>query len=149
MNSVKVIAAQALRVLQMDTPALFIPDAIKALQARYQFVGVPSAIDILSVDTKPLVFSHGKFSRATGNVVIQKLNIYVQGMSVETATGTDDGDAFLDDLLEWGSGALQLKFTPEVPRRVYINQLEFKLDVPFERAFPFTDNIGAKWVNRC
>ena len=147
MNVTQVIAAEAFRFV-LIRPAVYIPGIVMKLSQRYGFLGLPPADDILHPGTRPLTFSHGKFSGADGiEVLVQTLKVFPQAVSVDTTSSTQVSEAILDDLAEWATSSLNLQIQQINPRRVYLSQLELTLDAQLERCFPTTNPVRQRLMD--
>ena len=82
--------------LNLPTGRLYLPEALRKLVERYEFVHHPS-IDQMLMDNFIPVFQHGRF----GDSVIRKFSMHNDGLIAESAAGTECADDFLDDLIKW------------------------------------------------
>jgi hypothetical protein len=138
-----VISAKAFRHVVIRS-GLYVPDMVRTLRDRYDFIGLPSSQEQEQIDTtdKPLVFTHGKMTHEERGIAVLSLQLFPSGVLVETATSTDDCDVFLDDLLglasvkDWKSKG----FVP--PQHLYASQLELTLNLPLEECFLSLSKIG-------
>jgi len=139
----KVLLAHAARIIGLATANLYMRNAVRMLQERYEFVQVPTTADqLLPEEGQPLVFEHGQLVHEGRPIVIHKLQIYRQAMVVETGLTTDDSDLVLGDLIRAGRerGLITRVGTP----LLYISQLEIGLDSTLEQACPISRAIGAR-----
>lgn len=142
MNVTSTLLAQALRFTSIRPP-LYKPDLVRRIQAQYGFVGAPTtAQELLPLDpTEPLVFTHGKLSLGDRTIVVDKLSVFAQALSVASAS-TEDADLFLEDILQWSPTSVGRVFAEISPRKIYISQLEVMLDAALERCFPMAVQFG-------
>jgi hypothetical protein len=82
---------------------LYLPRAMQLLVERYKFAGFPMRVEELT--SERVNFKQGLF----GDVAIDTLEIYGDGLIVSSKSNSDILDAFLDDLCEWMEGALGLR----------------------------------------
>lgn len=77
---------------------------------RYGFTVVPTPLEIVAAREKsdPLKYLHGSFTRSDGAAVTVDLLIYRDGIVADTRSSTSDSDAFISDMLTWGSEELGL-----------------------------------------
>lgn len=122
--------------------ARYVPDAIKLLWERYGFVQFPTTAEEMLAQDKPMVFRHGKFKHGEVDTVILALTVYPSMIAVDVATTTDDAEAVVDDLGEWGKRVLDAELLP-MKERQYVSQLEVKLELDLGKSFPALDGIGA------
>lgn len=137
-----IIAAQAVRVMPINSSGIFIPDLVRGLWHRYHFVRVPVTTDDLLAADRPLLFEHGKFEAPDGReVVIRTLRVSAQGLVAETQTSTDDSLQFLDDAIQW---AVENSIIPKqgYSTKIFVSQVEVVLEGNFERIFPQLDPVG-------
>jgi hypothetical protein len=91
-------------------------------------------------------FQSGRFSRKKRSIPIDQLNITyidarVTSIGVLTKSSTDDGVAFLDDLMTWAKRQYRLDATETFPT-FFHSQLEVVLDVPLGQGFPTLQSLG-------
>lgn len=79
---------------------LYLPDAVRAIQSRYEFVKAPIAMEELDPG-KGISFLHGKFQTANGPVVINRFQYFDNAITAENGSNTDDLDQFLQELIQW------------------------------------------------
>jgi hypothetical protein len=140
---VEVWQAQVTKFLLPQEGAFgYLPPLVKAIQERYQFVGVPEAIEqLLPTDpTKGTTFRHGQFG--SKRVVIDNLQLFFFGLIASTRSATtDDTEMFLDDFLAWLGSEFKLRFG-QVRPQTYWSQLEFQLHRPMSEYFPKAMAVG-------
>jgi hypothetical protein len=91
-------------------------------------------------------FQSGRFSRKGRSIPIDQLNITyidarVTSIGVLTKRSTDDGVAFLDDLMSWAKRKYHVDATETFPT-FYHSQLEVVFDVPLNQGFPNLKSLG-------
>jgi hypothetical protein len=91
-------------------------------------------------------FQSGRLSRKGRSIPIDQLNITyidarVTSIGVLTKRSTDDGVAFLDDLMTWAKRKYRLDVTETFPT-FYHSQLEVVFDVPLNKGFPNLQSLG-------
>jgi hypothetical protein len=85
------------------------------------------------------MFLHGYFE----NAVIDRLQVYSNGVLAEAKVDTDACDHFLDDLLRWLTTEGGIQFEPTEPAsRLYLSQLEVQSDIKLESAFQKLSPLG-------
>jgi hypothetical protein len=112
------------------------PDLISLVGQRYKFVSSPSLSDsIAKVRESGLKFELGKLRLQDGDErIIQDLTVYHDGILV-TANTTEDAELFLDDLFDWGVGALGLRPNRTlISTRAYVSELVARFDNSVDEA---------------
>jgi hypothetical protein len=131
----------------LNPRGFFIRPAIEALKARYSFLKTPLDKP-LSAPKDDDKFENGAFVGKNGTVLITSVVLHSDGIVVDTRSSTDDGDAFLEDALDWLSKEYSLPSYTEVPiKRIYASEL----NVIFEktprlldsRLLPFLDELSS------
>src|SRR5437588_532356 len=121
--------AQSLRFTARRGAPVYIPDIVNRLQERYEFVRVPSTPQEVLLPPEgptPMLFEHGRMMLPKGGqIVINDLRVYRNGVAVSTQTSTDDSDLVLSDVLEFASAIV----APTSDERGYVNQMQVTLDV--------------------
>lgn len=111
---------------------LFYPDFVKAVVARYGFLGYPQKLEDFD-ENKGVTFSGGKL----GNSSIQQIIIYAHGIVVDTQASTQDSKRLLEEALEWASKEFGLKYKPSMIQRwQYASQITFRSNVQLTCVHP-------------
>jgi hypothetical protein len=115
MELVSIESCRVLYLTQVYRPAgqLFLPAAAEKLISRYSFAKPPSTIDDLSKDV--VTFSIGAF----GDIAINELTIYPDGLVAASKSNTGKIKAFIADLLEWTKKEFGLIELDIIPKRTY------------------------------
>jgi hypothetical protein len=101
--------------------AVFYPDIIKALVARYKFRKVPEKSEDFDV-TKGITFAGGQFEGRA----IDQLVLYTYGIVLDTRISTAESQRILTEVLQWASQELGLVFNLSMARRwLYASQVTF------------------------
>jgi hypothetical protein len=111
----------------------------KACQERYGFLQGPQTLADYDL-TKGIVFLHGYFN----DFVIDKLQVYPNGVLADAKVPTDKCDSFLSDLVNWVTerGGVQFEKQSEPGSQLYSSQLEIQSDIDLERLFPQLSALG-------
>jgi hypothetical protein len=134
-----IIGSKAIRFFsgssQFGNP--YMPATIQLLQENFGFVQVPRSLEEYDA-SNGVKFFHGNFE----GVTIDLLEIYSDGISVQTKTNTDVGDKFIDNLIELVSKKMNFKMR-EIPhkRRLYTSELEIILEKNISEAFEKFSNV--------
>lgn len=126
----KLIGIETARVGSIFAPeeirpatGVYWPDAIKAITERYEFAVSPDlSRSWEEINKAGLQFRMGRLLAANGQFVVSELGIYKEAI-LAVASSTDDGEAFLDDLLDWGEKSLGYRNLTRVPRKFYVSEV--------------------------
>jgi len=111
----------------LNPKGVFIRPAIEGLKARYSFRKGP--LDKPLGATEDDKFEDGAFTGLNGVVQIRNVTLHSDGIAVDTRSSTDDGDAFLEDAMNWVSKEYGLPSYMEVPiERIYFSELNVKFE---------------------
>ncbi|HUY13887.1 MAG TPA: hypothetical protein VMX16_09705 [Terriglobia bacterium] len=104
---------------------VYYPDLVAALAEHYGFMKYPKNAEDFD-EAKGVQFEMGR----AGDVTISKIQIYQQGIVVDTTSSTGDSDRILDEALLWLSTEFGLIYKPDmISRRAYVSQLTFYSDI--------------------
>src|ERR1700735_5396977 len=100
MERLSVLLAQTMRVVQVRGIFGYLPEAVSALVKEYGFVGYPREAELASLlvatdpntAAKPAVFTQGKVTIDGRAIIIDRLEIYNNGILANTRTDTTDSD---------------------------------------------------------
>jgi len=102
--------------------AVFYPDLIKALVARYHFQKFPQKLEDFD-ETKGVTFGTGRM----GGTTIEQLIIYTYGIVLDTRISTQESRRLLEEAFEWGSKELGFAYRPDMVKRwQYGSQVTFR-----------------------
>lgn len=105
---------------------LFFPDVVKEVVQGLNFQKYPRSFDEWKAEDGAQFFQ-GKW----GNVVVERLVFYTDGILLETKAGTDESRRIVLEILEWSREKLHTNFKPEIIREwAYVSNLTFRSDVP-------------------
>ena len=134
-----ILLGQSVRFLGLLEPhgGIYAPDFLKAIQEQYSFVTVPKSLEEFDRN-KGINFGHGKFTLPGGeklaalrSIVIDRLQIYVNGIVAETRGSVEDVDLFVDDLIEWSIRTFGTQIDPSVPIvSRYLSNVEVEMQNP-------------------
>ncbi|HEY6418212.1 MAG TPA: hypothetical protein VIX59_04345 [Candidatus Binataceae bacterium] len=142
MKITTVLQAFAVRFFVPSSPYGYVPEAIKSLKERYEFVGVPTTIEeLIPPPNQGNLFRLGRFKYEGRDIIVRELHLYHLGAQVSTSLSTADSDLFLDDLMKWAEEEFKITFT-EFSSRTYSSQLEFELEKPLPDYFPKQQVVG-------
>jgi hypothetical protein len=115
----------------------------RAIQARYDFVQVPTTLQDYNFQTG-VSFLGGYFQ----DIAIDRFQIFERGMVCEAQASTDLCDAFLDDLNVWFGQEFQRPSKEDIPVvRIYASNLELHSDVRLGDAMRTFSPVGqAIWA---
>jgi hypothetical protein len=136
-----IILSQAIRVGKVSGPGggtIYGLNLSKACEERYGFLQAPRVLADYDL-SKGITFLHGFFE----NRVIDKFQVFPNGIVAESKLDTDECDRFLDDILKWIIERGGMEFTPSEPViRLYFSQLEIQSGVELARSFPQLAFLG-------
>jgi len=130
----KISVALARSIWLFDTNELnptgksLFPDMMLWLGEKYKFQTFPKSIGDVDKEKKGLLFKTGEFQGNEGAVTVN-FSFYTDGMVAETWSSTEDGDAFLGDVLRSATLKYGLVYPPDLIRaKQYISELVVSLD---------------------
>ncbi|MDO8432166.1 MAG: hypothetical protein Q7S58_07110 [Candidatus Binatus sp.] len=145
MRLLNVYQAQVARIVRSIGNYGYVPDTVKAVVDRYNFVKYPQGADLIMdvISPKPLTFSQGKVVIDDRVIVVEKMEIYQGGLLVTTRSNTTDSILVLDNALGWASERFGIKYEEIFPAPMYFSQLEIGLELPLPQCFPQVSTIGS------
>jgi hypothetical protein len=138
-----VLSASVIRSFKPRLLDPIVGEFIGAIKRRYHFDAGPQVNQQIGLMAG---FQSGRFSWKRRSIPIDQLNITyidqrVTSIGVLTKRSTDDGVAFLDDLMSWAKRQYRLNATETFPT-FYHSQLEVVFDVEPKRGFPSLQSLG-------
>jgi hypothetical protein len=136
MDLVNVIQSQAIRFMQQPMPlghAVFFPDIVKAVRARYGFVEGPNTVLDHTIERpEGVTFLMGH----SEEVAVDRLSIYREGALVEGRESTERMDAFFDDVVDFIRVEFGIALADSAPvSRLYLSKIEVRGQVGLVGAF--------------
>jgi hypothetical protein len=122
-------------------------DVIPALSTRYQFVEAPTTLKDYTTTEKAVEFGHGKLplkikGKKQEYILIQKLQIFSDGIVTQTSAGSEFADIMLDDVLNWFKKEYALEIVSEsLDQRAYVSHVEVELSINLDRLVAPADFI--------
>lgn len=117
------------------------PDVVSGFRERYGFLEVPTTVAGYDA-SKGVTFRHGKFrvrtsvsaqGRVSEEIVIDQLQVFNDGLVVNTKAYVEDADLFIDDVISWATSAFGYNILDDPPmQRAYASQVE----IYFEGSLP-------------
>jgi hypothetical protein len=124
--------------------AVFFPDLVQALVARYNFQKFPQKPEDFD-EAKGVTFGAGRL----GNSVIDQVIIYTYGLVIDTRSSTQESKRLLEEALLWASTELGLVYKPSMIKRwQYASQVIFRSDVPLTDVSPPIQGMARKLTAR-
>jgi hypothetical protein len=106
----------------------FVPDLLLWLGEKYSFQTFPKSMAEMDPEKKGFLFKTGEFQSVDGPVMIN-LSLYTDGFVAETWSSTENGDAFLEEVLRSAAGKYGLTYRPDMIRtKQYISEIVIQLD---------------------
>lgn len=142
MKLLNIITSNAIRFFRFGTPskgAVYGVTLARAFEDRYGFVQGPRTVEQFDM-SKGVAFLHGQFER---RALIDKCTLFTDGMIVETRTGTEEADKFIDDAIEWVVKTMSDP-PPEFTDlgRAYVSKLEISMDASIGKAVDRFNEFG-------
>jgi hypothetical protein len=110
----------------------------RACEERYGFLQSPHTLPDYDL-AKGVTFLHGYFQR---KFVIDRFQVFNNGLLVEAKLDTDHCEEFLDDVMEWVRGrGIEIDEDPSAPR-FFLSQLEIDPEVVLSSAFRSLTEFG-------
>lgn len=138
----RVLLGRSIRLLRMCGPEggnIFAPNLVKACEARYGFLQRPHTLEEFDF-AKGVTFQYGYFNN---RVVIDKFQVFENGMLIESKIDTDQCDAFLDDVLKLIDNECGIDATEEDgSARFYYSSLEVQGSFSLAEKFARLHQIG-------
>jgi hypothetical protein len=137
----EIIFSQAIRFFPVSGQSggtLYGANLIHAVEHRYGFWESPKTVADYDM-SKGITFLHGFFDK---RFVIDRFQVYSNGILAEAKIPTEDLDIFIDDVVEWGRSAAGLTINDRYTRRGYNSHIEVFAEGPIDRAFPNFTALG-------
>jgi len=123
---------------------------LSLLEELYKFQSMPSPKDVFDENVES-VFKAGEFTNSEGDTLTVTLKFFLWGIVADTASSTQNSDAFLSDLLNRVSEIFNLvPYEQVIRKRTYLSQLSVSTDRSLELINPklreisqyLTDNVA-------
>jgi hypothetical protein len=146
MKLTNIILSQAVRLFRarsVDGGNIYASDLVRALEARYGFFEVPRTLADFDL-SRGATFLHGHFSK---RFVIDKLQIFENGVLAETRATIEQCDDFIDDLVEWSLKELPISIDQNTPQgKAYLSQIEIESSLQLENVLTNLTSLGLSVV---
>lgn len=122
---------------------------LQPLIERYKFIKFPQKPEeLVSSSTNPLEFHEGAYTTKEGNEIVVNLRVYNDGLIADSRSSTADSDAFLHDLLSWGSEAYGLtNYAKVIRRKLYTSELHVQMEKSLRLINPAIKKSRINWLN--
>jgi len=152
MERLSVLLAQTMRIVQVRGMFGYLPEAVNALVKNYGFVGYPREAELAAIlvapdsnaTAKPAVFTQGKAPIDGRTLVIDRLEIYNNGIVANTHTDTNDSDLIVADVLRWSSERFKVTYDEIKPSAGHSSQLEIRFARPLPELMPALAPVGKR-----
>jgi hypothetical protein len=142
--------AQSTKVARTNGSYGYLPDVVKAVVERYQFIGYPQGQELAALaaapdpnaPAKPVTFTQGKITLGGKLILIDNMQIYPLGVSVTTRSNTLHSDRVIEDAMQWASSQFNVEFEELRPSFGHLSQLDFRFEHPLPNFFPALLEIG-------
>jgi hypothetical protein len=112
---------------------------LRAFETRYGFLQGPRSVT--DFDTaKGITFVHGFFG---DNIVIDRFQIFNDGVVCETRAPVEQADLFIEDALKWASEEANLEAGPE-RARIYNSHIVVQTSAQVEEKFGIFSDVGSQ-----
>lgn len=116
-----------LPVLHLNPQGVSVAPIFDGLRKNYSFHSTPLE-NGSTLEKDGLQFERGTFVNQTGIAINVSLTLHRDGMVVQTASSTEDGDLFLEDALNWVSENYGFAVPSLLPfRKIYSSEIFFGL----------------------
>lgn len=131
MHVINIANSRAIRLLRISEgqDRVFWPDFTAILQKEFRFVGVPLSLEDYSNAASGISYRHGKFD----GVVIDTLDVFADGIVVNSKGRGEICDKFIDTLLEIGRKQFSFEYDFAPEPRAYVSSLEVELSKDLSR----------------
>ena len=143
MKLVRILLAQAVRFAKIAGAgggSIYGLNLAKACEERYGFLQAPRILADYDL-SKGITFLHGYFQQ---RFVIDRFQIFENGVLAEARVDTDECDEFLDDVFKWVTEragiTIELSATP--PRKLYLSQIEVQSNISLNNSFAKVAPLG-------
>lgn len=140
----EVLVGQVIMFIRLQEPigGIYVPEFVKAVQEQYKFVTVPKTMAEFD-RAKGVKFEHGYFLLGERKIVLDRVDIFNNGISVSTRTHTEDVDQFLDSVIEWGTKVIGMREDMSSPReKLFLSNLEVELRNPLSVRSKLSDTVS-------
>jgi hypothetical protein len=142
----KVLFSQVIRILKISGPgggSIYGLNLTKACEARYGFLEAPRVLADYDL-SKGVTFLHGYFH---GRFVIDKFQVFGNGVLVEAKVRTDECEEFIDDVIEWVMAHGGIEIDASETKSFYVSQVEVELIAALSEAFSKFRDFGHQVSN--
>jgi hypothetical protein len=116
-----------LPALHLNPQGVSVSPVFDGLQKKYSFQSAPQD-NGTKLEKEGLQFERGTFLNKNGIPVNVNLTLHLDGVVVQTASDTEDGDLFLDDALSWVSENYKFAAPNTLPfKKIYSSEVFFEL----------------------
>jgi hypothetical protein len=140
----KILFCQVIRLLKISGAgsdgSIYGLNLARACQEKYGFLESPQRLIDYDL-SKGITFLHGDFD---GRFVVDKFQVFGNGILVEAKVSTDECEEFLDDVIAWVEQKGGIKIDDTERKSYYVSQVEVELANPLYQAFPKLRDIGQR-----
>lgn len=140
----EILVGQAIRFIRLQEPigGIYIPEFVKAVQEQYKFVTVPKALADFD-RAKGIKFEHGYFMLEDRKIVLDRVDIFNNGISVGTRAYTEDVDQFLDSVIEWSTKVMGMRQDASSPtEKLFLSNVEVEMKNVLSTRSKFSDAVS-------
>jgi hypothetical protein len=141
MEITSIVLARAIYIFELGSLDPFgrmsASESILTLRERYGFVSSPKTPGDVNLE-KGAEFSSGRM----GDIVIDKLTLFPNGIMVDTRSSTDESEKVASDILE--KARQDLASTVRISRKHYVSQLTFRSEMHLASLNPVLKSIAER-----
>jgi hypothetical protein len=134
-------------LMDLNPRGLNLLTLIPPIITKYKFQLFPNKPEELGFgkEIKEIKFSGGTFQKDPKHDIGVDLNLYNDGLVVDTRSSTDDSDAFLNEFLDWISTEFDLIPYQEILRsKLYLSELWVQTDKSLNTLNPKLENFAKR-----
>lgn len=134
--------SQSIRLLSTASPTrgnIYGVALLRTFEERYGFLQGPRNVSDFD-PTKGILFLHGFFG---DNIVIDRFQIFNDGVVCETRAPVEQADAFIEDALKWAAEKVNLEVGVE-KGRIYNSHIVVHSSVQIEKKFELFSEFGSR-----
>lgn len=142
MNLVQILLSQAVRLGKVSGKGggnVYGLNLTKLCEQRYGFLQAPKTLEEYNL-TKGVTFLHGYFQE---RFVIDRFQVFQNGLLVEAKVDTDECDEFLDDVTSWAIelGGFTFATDPKAPR-IFLSNIEVQSSISLASSLKTVSVLG-------
>jgi len=142
MRLTNILLSQSVRLFRtrsLNGGGIYGLDLVRGLESRYGFFEVPRTLSDFDL-SKGVTFLHGHLHK---RFVIDKFQVFENGVLAETRATVEQCDEFLDDLISWTLEEMPIIIDENAPRgNAYLSQVEIEAEMHLNETLLTLSSIG-------